>query len=91
MANDTQYGLASSVYTENIRTAHRMIRKLQAGQVSVNSAGDVSNGLPFGGYKVCLPESLDFADLFSLLELAVSSARTLCKPTPRPRSVDRHT
>lgn len=32
-----------------------MIRKLQAGQVSVNSAGDVSNGLPFGGYKVSLP------------------------------------
>lgn len=52
LANDSQYGLAASVYTENIRTAHRMVRKLQAGQVSVNSAGDVSMGLPFGGYKV---------------------------------------
>lgn len=63
MANDTQYGLASSVYTENIRTAHRMIRKLQAGQVSVNSAGDVSNGLPFGGYKVGWPDWHSTADL----------------------------
>ncbi|KAK4684941.1 aldehyde dehydrogenase (NAD+), partial [Tremellales sp. Uapishka_1] len=51
LANESTYGLAASVYTENIRTAHRMVRKLQAGQVSVNSAGDVSMGLPFGGYK----------------------------------------
>ncbi|KAL7409860.1 aldehyde dehydrogenase-like protein [Mrakia frigida] len=50
-ANDTQYGLAAAVFTENIRTAHRMVRKLNAGMVFVNSSGDASLQLPFGGNK----------------------------------------
>lgn len=51
-ANDTPYGLAAAVFTENIRTAHRMVRKLNAGMVFVNSSGDASLQLPFGGNKV---------------------------------------
>jgi gamma-glutamyl-gamma-aminobutyraldehyde dehydrogenase len=51
IANDTPYGLAASVYTENLRVAHRMARALRAGTVGVNaySEGDLST--PFGGYK----------------------------------------
>jgi len=50
MANDTKYGLAASVYTSNINTAHRVSRKLKAGNVSINcfSEGDITT--PFGGY-----------------------------------------
>jgi len=51
LANDTTYGLAASLYTDNVRTAHRVARALKAGTVSVNcySEGDMST--PFGGYK----------------------------------------
>lgn len=51
LANDTNYGLAASLYTNNVNAAHRMARALQAGTVSVNcySEGDITT--PFGGYK----------------------------------------
>lgn len=51
LANDTPYGLAASVYTDNVNAAHRLSRALRAGTVSVNcySEGDITT--PFGGYK----------------------------------------
>lgn len=51
LANDTEYGLASSIYTMNIRRAQRVASQIQAGTVSVNgfSEGDIT--APFGGYK----------------------------------------
>jgi 4-(gamma-glutamylamino)butanal dehydrogenase len=51
IANDTDYGLGASFYTENVRTAHRMARALKAGTVGVNcySEGDLST--PFGGFR----------------------------------------
>ncbi|MDH4564110.1 aldehyde dehydrogenase [Pseudomonas sp. BN411] len=51
IANDTCYGLAASLWTDNINTAHRMASAIRAGTVSVNcfSEGDIST--PFGGYK----------------------------------------
>jgi aldehyde dehydrogenase (NAD(P)+) len=50
-ANDTSYGLAAAVFTENISRAHIIARKLQAGMVWVNSSNDSHYGIPFGGYK----------------------------------------
>jgi acyl-CoA reductase-like NAD-dependent aldehyde dehydrogenase len=51
-ANDTEYGLAASVYTSNLTTAHRMAAALQAGTVWINTWAEMSTGnLPFGGYK----------------------------------------
>lgn len=52
IANNSLYGLASGVWTENISRAHRMAKALQTGTVWINSweaSGDMS--LPFGGYK----------------------------------------
>jgi gamma-glutamyl-gamma-aminobutyraldehyde dehydrogenase len=51
IANDTDYGLAASLYTRDLNTAHRVARAIRAGTVSVNcySEGDIST--PFGGYK----------------------------------------
>jgi len=51
LANDNVYGLAASVFTQNLSRAMRVVRKLRAGAVSVNThdAGDVA--MPFGGYK----------------------------------------
>jgi 4-(gamma-glutamylamino)butanal dehydrogenase len=52
LANATEYGLAASLYTSDVRTAHRMARAIKAGTVSVNcySEGDLTT--PFGGYKL---------------------------------------
>jgi len=51
LANDTIYGLAASVYTDNLRNAIKLSREIRAGIVTVNcfSEGDAST--PFGGYK----------------------------------------
>ncbi|MFX0199770.1 MAG: aldehyde dehydrogenase [Candidatus Hodarchaeota archaeon] len=51
IANDSNYGLAASVYTQDVNAAHRISRALKAGTVSINcfSEGDMTT--PFGGYK----------------------------------------
>lgn len=51
LANDSNYGLASAVWTSNLSTAHRMIRALQAGVVHVNCYGGSEITVPLGGIK----------------------------------------
>jgi (Z)-2-((N-methylformamido)methylene)-5-hydroxybutyrolactone dehydrogenase len=51
IANDTIYGLASGVWTSNIRRAFVMADKIRAGTVWVNTYRAVSFMAPFGGYK----------------------------------------
>ena len=51
VANDTDYGLAASVFTGNLRRAHRMARQIRAGTVTVNCYGEGDITTPFGGYK----------------------------------------
>lgn len=50
-ANDTNFGLAASIWTENLGRAHRMAESVNAGAVWVNSFGVFDPNLPFGGYK----------------------------------------
>lgn len=50
-ANNTPYGLAAAVWTENVRNAHYVASKLQAGTVWVNSYNVVDAAAPFGGFK----------------------------------------
>jgi len=51
IANDTEYGLASAVWTSDLRRAHRMTRRIRAGVVHVNCYGGADNTLPFGGMR----------------------------------------
>jgi acyl-CoA reductase-like NAD-dependent aldehyde dehydrogenase len=51
MANDTPYGLAASVWTADLRTAHRVSRSLRAGTVWVNTFDASEVTTPFGGMK----------------------------------------
>ncbi len=51
LANDTDYGLAASVYTSNLRKALTVSRAVRAGTVTVNSFGEGDATTPFGGYK----------------------------------------
>jgi len=51
LANNTEYGLVSYVYTRDLARGHRMIDKLETGMMGLN-AGVVSNAAaPFGGVK----------------------------------------
>ncbi|TAM86149.1 aldehyde dehydrogenase [bacterium] len=52
IANDTRYGLAAAVWTENIRRAHRVAHALEAGTVWINAYRTVAHNAPFGGYKM---------------------------------------
>jgi len=51
VANDSIYGLAASVWTRDLSTAHKAVRDLEAGVIWVNcfDHGDMTQ--PFGGYK----------------------------------------
>ncbi|GAA4233208.1 aldehyde dehydrogenase [Actinomadura meridiana] len=51
LANDTDYGLASAVWTSNLSTAHRVSRALRAGTVWVNCYEEGDLSVPFGGVK----------------------------------------
>jgi acyl-CoA reductase-like NAD-dependent aldehyde dehydrogenase len=51
IANDTPYGLAAAVWTQDLNTAHRMARAIRSGMVYVNcyDADDIT--VPFGGFR----------------------------------------
>jgi acyl-CoA reductase-like NAD-dependent aldehyde dehydrogenase len=51
MANDTDYGLAASIWTRDISTAHKLAKKIRAGSVRINTAGTVDPSMPLGGYQ----------------------------------------
>lgn len=51
LANDSVYGLAASVYTDNLRNAIKLSREIRAGVVTVNCFGEGDASTPFGGYK----------------------------------------
>ncbi|MEO9273735.1 aldehyde dehydrogenase [Marinomonas sp. 5E14-1] len=51
VANDTEYGLAASVFTANAKKAIRAAKEIKAGTVTVNCFGEGDVTTPFGGYK----------------------------------------
>lgn len=51
LANTTEYGLAASIFTANIKRALRGARAIRAGTVTVNSFSEGDISTPFGGFK----------------------------------------
>ena len=51
LANDTEYGLSGSIWTENLSRAMRVARAVESGNLSVNSHSSVRYATPFGGFK----------------------------------------
>lgn len=50
-ANDTEYGLAAGVWTQDLKSAHYIANRLKAGTVWVNCYNAFDAAVPFGGYK----------------------------------------
>jgi acyl-CoA reductase-like NAD-dependent aldehyde dehydrogenase len=50
IANDTRYGLAAGIWTEDLRRAHRLLHAIRAGTIWVNNYRVIGHTLPFGGY-----------------------------------------
>lgn len=68
MANDTIYGLAASVWTQDLSTAHRLAKRIEAGTVWVNCHHLIDPSLPFGGFKqsgLGREQSSDGIDLYT--------------------------
>lgn len=51
IANDTCYGLAASLWTDNVNSAHKVAARIRAGTVTVNCFGEGDLSTPFGGFK----------------------------------------
>ena len=51
MANDTDYGLAAYIYTQNLARALRTFEQLQFGIIGINDINPTSAAAPFGGMK----------------------------------------
>lgn len=51
LANGTDFGLGSSVYSEDPANAARMSAAMESGAVSINQPTMASPGIPFGGIK----------------------------------------
>ena len=51
-ANDTEFGLAAGVFTNDIRRAHRVVKQMEAGICWINAYGASPAEMPVGGYKL---------------------------------------
>ncbi|MFF7110546.1 aldehyde dehydrogenase family protein [Pseudomonas sichuanensis] len=51
LANDSEYGLAAALYSNDLGKVHGLIPRLRAGTVYVNAHSTLDPSMPFGGYK----------------------------------------
>ena len=51
LANDTEYGLSGSIWTQDMARGIRVARGVEGGNLSVNSHSSVRYSTPFGGFK----------------------------------------
>jgi len=51
IANDSEYGLSASIWSQNIGRVNRVTKALRSGSVAINTPYAVFPGVPFGGYK----------------------------------------
>ncbi len=51
LANDSQYALAASIWSQNLSRVHDLIPRIKAGTVWVNTHGVLDANMPFGGFK----------------------------------------
>ena len=87
IANDSRYGLAAGVWTQDLSRAHRMIRDIQSGNVWVNSYMQIRYELPFGGFKQSgygYDSVLDFTHEKTAVIALSNTVMTGANPVPIP-------
>lgn len=52
IANDSEYGLGSAIFTKDIERAHKFAAEVESGMCWINSSNDVDIAIPFGGVKM---------------------------------------
>ena len=70
-ANDVEYGLTASIYTDDVTRAHRVAERIEAGYVWINQAGGHYWGAPFGGFKqsgIGREEAIDEVEEFTQIK-----------------------
>ncbi|MFM0517647.1 MULTISPECIES: aldehyde dehydrogenase [Caballeronia] len=51
LANDSPYGLAAAIYSNDVNRIHNLVPRLRAGSVYVNAHSTIDPSMPFGGFK----------------------------------------
>merc|ERR1712013_790352 len=75
IANQTEYGLAASIWTSDIRRGQRVAREMEAGSVWINCYLHMDGRMPFGGFKnsgIQREGGLHSIDFFSEIKSIVS-------------------
>lgn len=81
LANDSIYGLAGTLWTQNLGRAHRVVQGVQTGLIGVNTPATGTPGLPFGGYKQSgIGRELAFETLKLYTELKGVQINTSTRP-----------
>ncbi len=81
IANDSRYGLMSTVWTGDPARGHRLARKIKAGTVGINMPYTAFPGIPFGGYK----QSGFGRELgIETLELYLETKSVIVSTSPKP-------
>ncbi|KDE46412.1 hypothetical protein DI43_14620 [Geobacillus sp. CAMR12739] len=84
IANDTIYGLAAAVWTNDIKRALRLARRVKSGTVWINTYQVLSPTAPFGGYKQSgLGRELGMQALEAYLE----TKTVICDMNDRPMTL----
>jgi phenylacetaldehyde dehydrogenase len=52
LANDTRFGLAAGIFTQDVKRAHRVAAQIEAGTIWVNTYGMFDAAIPYGGFKL---------------------------------------
>lgn len=67
--NAVEYGLTASIFTSDLRNAHRAAAEVESGYVWVNDAGPHVLGAPFGGYKMSgMGREESFSELYAFTQ-----------------------
>lgn len=90
LANNTAYGLAGSVWTQNLDVAHDIAAQVKAGAIWVNCTNQFDASAGFGGYRESgFGREGGWEGLYEYLKPDIAQAEPAALSVPRPTELDR--